>query len=77
MSDGQGTNPSGHVEETPEAAPLEPPTMQDHYAGQPLAGSGSGAGTGGVARPAPDRPGGRGSRATGRGLAGRTRWWSG
>lgn len=36
---GTGTG-TGHVEETPEAGPLTPPTMQDHYAGTPPAGEG-------------------------------------
>jgi hypothetical protein len=33
------TGPTGHVEPTPEARPLTPPTMRDNYVGQPLAGN--------------------------------------
>jgi hypothetical protein len=32
------TGQTGHVEATPEARPLTPPTMRDNYAGRPLAG---------------------------------------
>ena len=40
MDETRRTRRTGHVEPTPEARPLTPPTMQDHFAGQgaPTAG---------------------------------------
>ena len=45
MDDTRTTGGTGHVEPTPEARPLRPPTMQDHFAGQGAAGTESGQGT--------------------------------
>jgi hypothetical protein len=39
MDNAGSSGQTGHVEPTPEARPLTPPTMRDHYVGQPLAGA--------------------------------------
>ena len=44
MDDTPTTAGTGHVEPTPEARPLKPPTMQDHLTGQGAANTQSGQG---------------------------------